>query len=176
VEQDDGFGGGAGEEGVRGGVVLSAGPEVTGLPAFDGLGRGFVAGVGGQLVGDGPAADAGAVGLEVEAAAEFAGGGAVGGAGLGGEEFGEQGGGGGGPVGMVVAAGAAGDPSVGVALGAGAQIGCLQLVEAGTGEAQFGGGAGGEARHWGWSDLRRPAPSAILADTTTDYANPPHRH
>jgi hypothetical protein len=39
---------------------------------------------------------------------------------------------------MVVAAGAAGGPNVGVALGAGAQIVAAEL-EAGTGEAQFGG-------------------------------------
>ena len=64
------LGGGAGEEGVRGGVVLPEGTEVAGLPAFDGFGRGFVAGVGGQLVGDGPAADAGAVGGKLEAAVQ----------------------------------------------------------------------------------------------------------
>lgn len=141
------FGGGAGEEGVRGGVVLPEGTEVAGLPAFDGFGRGLVAGVGGELVGEGPAADAGAVGCKLEAAVEFAGGGAVGGGGLGGEEFGEQGGGVGGPVGLVVAAGVAGGPGVGVALGAGAQVVAVEFVEAGPGEAQFGGGLdGGEFR------------------------------
>ena len=102
------LGGGAGEEGVRGGVVLPEGAEVAGLPAFDGFGRSFVAGVGGQLVFDGPAADAGAVGLELEPTVEFAGGGAVGGRGLGGEEFGEQGGDGVGPGRVVITAGAAG--------------------------------------------------------------------
>jgi hypothetical protein len=43
------LGGGAGEEGVRGGVVLPEGTEVAGLPAFDGFGRGLVAGVGASL-------------------------------------------------------------------------------------------------------------------------------
>jgi len=102
------FGGVAREPGVGAGVVLPEGAEVAGLPAFDGFGRGLVAGVGGELVFDGPAADAGAVGLEVEAAVEFAGGGAVGGRGLGGEEFGEQGGDGVGPGRVVITAGAAG--------------------------------------------------------------------
>jgi len=73
------FGGGAGEEGVRGGVVLPEGAQVAGLPAFDGLRRLFVAGVRGELVLLGPAADAGAVGFEVEAAQQLAGAGAVGG-------------------------------------------------------------------------------------------------
>ena len=103
------FGGVARQPCVWAGVVLPEGPEVAGLPAFDGFGRGLVAGVGGEFVFDGPAADAGTVGFEVEAAVEFAGGGAVGGRGLGGEEFGEQGGDGVGPSRVVVAAGEAGD-------------------------------------------------------------------
>lgn len=44
------FGGGAVEESVRGGVVLPEVAQVAGLPAFDGLGRLFVAGVRGELV------------------------------------------------------------------------------------------------------------------------------
>jgi hypothetical protein len=130
---------GAGEEGVRGGVVLPEGTEVAGLPAFDGFGRGLVAGVGGQFMGEGPAADAGAVGFEVEAAVEFAGGGAVGGRGLGGEEFGEQSGDFVRPRGAVVAAGAAGRPTGGFPLGAGPQVVGAQLVEAADADAQFGG-------------------------------------
>ena len=133
------FGGVAREPGVRAGVVLPEGAEVAGLPAFDGFGRGFVAGVGGEFVLDGPAADAGAVGFEVEAAVEFAGGGAVGGRGLGGEEFGEQGGDFGGPLRLVVAAGAAGGPGCGPALGAGQQVVGAQLVEAADADAQFVG-------------------------------------
>jgi hypothetical protein len=71
--------GNAGQPGVGRGVVLPEGTVVAGLPAFDGFGRGFVAGVGREVVFEGPAADAGAVGLEVQAAVEFAGDGAVGG-------------------------------------------------------------------------------------------------
>jgi hypothetical protein len=69
----------SGQEGVRCGVVLPERAIIAGLPAFDGFAEGFVAGVGRKLVCDGPAADAGAVGFEVEAAVEFAGEGTVGG-------------------------------------------------------------------------------------------------
>ena len=95
---------------------------VAGLPAFDWFARGFEAGVGGQIVLDGPAADAGAVGGEVEAAVEFAGGGAVGGGWLGGQEFGEQIQDGLRPSRIMVAAGKAWGPSVGAALGASAEV------------------------------------------------------
>ena len=133
------FGGVARQPCVWAGVVLPEGPEVAGLPAFDGFGRGLVAGVGGEFVFDGPAADAGTVGFEVEAAVEFAGGGAVGGRGLGGEEFGEQGGDGVGPSRVVIAAGEAGGPALGLALGTGTQVTGAQLVEAADTDAQFGG-------------------------------------
>ena len=53
--------------------------QITGLPAFDGFGCGFVAGVGGEIVLDGPAANAGAVGFKIQSPVEFAGAGAVGG-------------------------------------------------------------------------------------------------
>ena len=66
----------AGQEGQGRGLVLPEGTVVAGRPAFDGFGRGLVAGVGGQFVFQGPAADAGVVGLKVQAAVEFAGGGA----------------------------------------------------------------------------------------------------
>jgi hypothetical protein len=77
--QEDLFVGAAGQPGVRGGVILPERAVVAGLPAFDGFAEGFVAGVGVELMGDGPTADAGAVGFEVEATVEFAGDGAVGG-------------------------------------------------------------------------------------------------
>lgn len=133
------FGGGAGEEGVRGGVVLPEGTEVAGLPAFDRLGRGLVAGVGGELVFDGPAADAGTVGFKLKATVEFAGGGAVGGRRLGGEEFGQQGGDLGGPSRVVSAAGEAWGPVGGLPLGAGAEVVGAELVEAADTDAWFGG-------------------------------------
>lgn len=69
----------AGQEGVWGGVVLPEGGIVAGLPAFDRFGRRFEAGVGGEMVLKRPTTDAGACGLEVQPAVEFAGNGAVGG-------------------------------------------------------------------------------------------------
>jgi hypothetical protein len=66
------------QPGMRAGVVLPERAQIPGLPAFDGLGCGFVAGVGSELVLAGPAANAGAVGFEAEPAMEFAGTGAVG--------------------------------------------------------------------------------------------------
>ena len=119
---------------------MPEGAIVAGLPALDGFGSGLGAGVGGQLVLAGPAADTGAVGLEVQAAVQFAGGGAVRGGRLGRQELGEQREDSVGPGGMMVAAGAAGRPGLDVALGAGAQIVGVEFVEAGAGQAQFGGG------------------------------------
>lgn len=144
VQQDLLFGG-ARQPGVRRGVVLPEGAVIAGLPASDRFGRGFVAGVGSQLVGERPAADAGAVGGEVQAAMEFTGDGAVGAGRFGGEEFGDQRDDFGGPLRMVVAARTACGPGVGQAGGAGAQVIGVEFVEAGTGQSQFAGrGAGAE--------------------------------
>ena len=110
---------------------------------FNGLGRRFVAGVGSELVFEGPAPDAGAVGFKVEAAEQFAGGGAVRGRGFGGNQFGEQVPDGGRPVGMMIAAGEARRPELGLALGAGAQVVAIKLVKTGAGQTQFVGGIGG---------------------------------
>ena len=77
--QEDLFVGTAGQPGMWGGVVLPERAVVACLPAFDGFAHGLVAGVGVELMRDGPTADTGAVGFEVEAAVEFAGDGAVGG-------------------------------------------------------------------------------------------------
>src|ERR1017187_8400856 len=84
------------------GIVLPERAPVANLPAFDGLRGLFIASVWGLVVLESPAAHAGAVGLEAQAAVEFAGGGAVGGGRLGGQELGEQGGDWGGPVRMVI--------------------------------------------------------------------------
>ena len=129
---------------VRAGVVLPEGAQIAGLPAFDGLGGFFVAGVRGQLVFQCPAADAGAVGLKAQAAVEFAGGGAVGGRGFGGEKFGQQSDDIGGPVRVMVAAGGAWSPGVGLAASAGAQVVEAQSIETARADAQFGGD-----RAWG---------------------------
>lgn len=62
------------------------------------------------------------------------------------EEFGGQRDGLGGPLGVMIAAGAAGRPGFGLAVRAGAEIIGVEFVEAGTGQAQFsGGGVGREA-------------------------------
>lgn len=90
VEQDL-FVGLTWEPGVGAGIILPEGAKVAGLPAFDGFAQGFESGTGSQVVGDGPTADAGAVGFEVQAAMKFVGGGAVGAGRFGGEEFGRQG-------------------------------------------------------------------------------------
>ena len=83
---------------------MPEGTVVAGLPAFDGFGRGFVAGVRGEFVFEGPAPDAGAIGFEVQAAVEFAGDARVGAGRFCGEEFGGKGGGFGGPFRVMVAA------------------------------------------------------------------------
>ena len=129
--------GAAGQPGVGAGVVLPEGTVVAGLPAFDRFGGGFVAGVGGELMFDGPTTDAGAVGVEIEAAVEFTGGGAVGGRWFGGEQFGEQGGDFDRPFRVMIATGETGRPDFGVALSAGEQVVGTQLVEAAHTDAQF---------------------------------------
>lgn len=136
----------AGQPGVGRGVVWPEGAVVAGLPAFDGLGWGFVAGVGSELMREGPAADAGPVGLEAEAAMEFAGDAVAGGGRFGGEEFGDQVGRCGGPVRVVIAAGEAGRPGFSVAVSAGQQVVSAQLVEASPADAQF------EGDGFGWEE------------------------
>ena len=152
----------AGQPGVGRGVILPEGAVITGLPAFDGFGRSLVTGVGGELMFDGPAADTGAVGLEVEAAMGFAGGGAIGGRRFGGEQLGEEGGDFEWEVRVMIAAGKARRPGVGAALSAGEQVVGAQLVIAADAEAQFegnglgqedaGAGLGEEVTDQGWSE------------------------
>jgi len=126
-----------GQPGVGAGVVLPEGAVVAGLPALDGFGRGLVAGVGGEVMFQGPAADAGAVGLEVEAAQEFTGGGAVRAGRFGVEELGEQRGDFRRPSQVMIAPGEPGRPGLGTALSAGEQVAGAQLVDAAQTEAQF---------------------------------------
>jgi hypothetical protein len=57
----------AGKPGVGAGIVLPESPQVTGLPAFDGLGRLFVASVWGLVVLESPATNAGPIGLKFQA-------------------------------------------------------------------------------------------------------------
>ena len=65
------------QPGMGAGIILPEGTQIAGLPAFDGLGCGFVAGVGRELVLDGPAAHAGAVGFKIQSPLKFAGASAV---------------------------------------------------------------------------------------------------
>src|SRR3989442_436291 len=109
---------GIGEEGVRCGVILPEGAVIAGLPALDGFAGLFVAGVGSQLAFNGPAAHAGAVGFEAEAAEQFAGSSAVGGRGFGGEKFCQQDDDLGGPARVMITARADRRPSASPGLGA----------------------------------------------------------
>lgn len=131
----------AGQPGVGAGVVLPEGAQIAGLPAFDRFGRGFVAGVWGELVLDGPAADAGAVGFKMETAVEFAGTSAVGRCGFGRQEFGEQLCDLSRPVRMVIAAGTSRRPSFSVAIGASFQVIGIQFIITCVRQSQFVGGS-----------------------------------
>jgi len=148
---------GAGQPGVRAGVVLPKGTAVTGLPAFDGLAWGFVTGIWGELVGDGPAADTGAVGFKVETAEQFTGDGTVGTRRFYGEQFGGQSDRFSRPVGVMIATGEAGRPRIGATLGAGGQILGAELVVAAQADAQFEGDGG-------WCDLAGAGLSEEMAD------------
>ena len=147
----------AGEPGVRSGVVLQERAEVADLPAAHGFGGLFVAGVRRELADDGPAADAGAIGFEGQAAKQFAGDGAVGGTGRGrkkacGESDGLRR-----PVWLMIAAGAAWLPGIGPALGTSAEVFGAELVDASQTEAEFGG-------EGGCRKLTRPQISEKVAD------------
>ena len=134
---------GAWQPGVWRGVVLPERAEVAGLPAADGLGGFFAAGVRGEMVGDGPAADTGAVSLEKETAQELAGDGAVGGAGRGGKQAcGERddlrr------PDWMMIATRSTRLPGVRRTESTGEQILGAKLVNPGAAEAEFEGEIGG---------------------------------
>jgi len=129
----------AGPPGVGAGIVLPEGAQIAGLPAFDRLGRGFVAGVRGEVVFDGPAAKAGAVGFKIQTAVEFAGTSAVGRGRLGSQKFVNQGQDLRRPSGMMIAAGKAGRPNLGLTFGASAEVLAVKFVEARPGQAQFTG-------------------------------------
>ena len=125
------------EEGMWGGIILPEGTQVADLPAFDGLGWGLVASIWGELAGQSPAANTGPVSFEVEPAMQFAGGGAVGGGRFGGEEFGQQLNHRRRPPGLMIAAGETGRPDRRLALSTGPQVLAVELVEAGSRQAEF---------------------------------------
>ena len=125
------------------GIVLPERPQITGLPPFDWFGPGFEAGIGRQLVVDGPAADTGPVGFELESAKQFAGGGAVGGGRFGSQKLLEQGDDLGRPIGAMIATGSAGTPSWALATRTGTQVVAEEFVEPAARQAQFLGGLSG---------------------------------
>jgi hypothetical protein len=121
------------------GVVLPEGTQIASLPAFDRFRRGFVAGVWGELVFDGPAANAGTVGFKIQTAVEFAGTSAVGRGWFGSEEFFKQGQDLRRSGGMMIATGNPGRPNRSLTFGAGAEVLAVKFVEARSGQAQFTG-------------------------------------
>jgi len=125
----------AGEPSMGAGVVLPEGPIIASLPAPDRLGRALIAGVGGQFVLNGPAADAGAVGLKFQTAVQFAGGRAVGRGRFGRKELGEQVSDFCRPIGMMITAREARRPGLSLGLSAGAQILAVKFIEARSGQA-----------------------------------------
>ena len=128
---------------MRGGVGLPERAEVADLPAADGLGGLFVTGVWGEVAGDGPAADAGAVGLEIETAEQFAGDGTAGRARRGTEQPGGQSQGLRGPVWMMVAPRTPRLPGVGLLLRTGAKIIGAKLVKTSEPRTELGGQSAG---------------------------------
>ena len=147
----------AGEERVRRGVVLPERAEVTDLPAANRLGGLLGAGIRGELAGDGPAADAGAVGFEIQAAEQFAGDGAGGRARRGTQQTGGQRDRIRRPGRMMIAAREPRLPGVGPARRTGPEIIGAKLVNAGQPQAQLGGQCGG-------AKLARPQPGKEMTD------------
>ena len=133
----------AGQPEVGGGIVLPEGTPVLGLPALDGFGRGFVAGIGSQVVCDRPATHTGTVRFKAVTAQQFAGREAIGARGFGREQFWEQLGDFRRPRPVMSSARGAGGPGVGSALRTGPQIIAVKFVKAGTGHVQFLGGGQG---------------------------------
>ena len=132
----------AGQPGVGGGIVLPKRAEITGLPAADGFGGFFETGVRGEALLAGPAADAGAVGLEAEPAEQFAGDGAVGGGRARAKQARGEGEGFLWPRRPMIAARRQRLPICRAASGAGAEVSGAKLVETAEADPQLGGGLG----------------------------------
>ena len=127
------------QPGVGRGIVLPERAEVAGLPAADGLPGLLVTGVRGVVVSESPTADAGTVGLEGEAAQEFAGDGAVGGTGRAREQARGEGNGFCRPVRMMIAPRSARFPLLRPDGRARPEVIGAELVEATEAYAQLGG-------------------------------------
>ena len=119
------------------GVILPERSVVTSLPTPDRFADLFVARVGSQLMDDGPAPDAGAMGAEVEATKQFAGYRAVRRGRLGRKKLARQGGDLRGPVRVMSAAREPWLPLGRAALRAGFEIFAIQLIEARVSQAQL---------------------------------------
>lgn len=120
-------------------VVLPELADLLDLPAAHRPGAFFVTGVGCQLLREGPAADGSAIELERMTAMDFRSGEAVGGWRDGTEQLAQQSEHRRRPLRETVATGTPRLPVALRALGAGAQIGSVDLVEAAATEAQFRG-------------------------------------
>ena len=118
-----------GQPQMRGGIVLPERTPVAHLPAFDGFGSRFIASIWSQVVGLGPTADTGPVGLKLEAPQQFAGGSVVGGGWLGTEQALKQlrhlrw------PIGGMIAAGKSGSPTLRLPLSTGTQIFTVEVMK-----------------------------------------------
>ena len=110
---------------------------VSHLPVFDRFGSRFIAGIWSQVIGLGPAADTGSVGLKVEAPQQFAGGSIVGGGRLGTEQALEQLSHLRWPIGGVIAAGKSGSPALRLALSTGTQILTVEVMKATPRKLEF---------------------------------------
>jgi len=135
----------AGQPAVRRGIVLPEGAQVARLPTLHRFGLGFKACIRGQLVLDSPAADAGPVGFEVEAAKQFAACGTVGAGRFRGEKLLEQLDDLGWPVGTMIPAGGARRPVLRMTVSTSQKVLAEELVEAAAGQTQFFGGSAAQS-------------------------------
>jgi hypothetical protein len=136
-----------GQPQMWGGIVLPERTPVPHLPAFDGFGSRFIAGIWSQMVGFGPTADTGPVGLKLEAPQQFAGGSVVGGGWLGTEQAVEQVSHLRRPIGGMIAAGKSGSPALRLPLSTGTQILTVEVMKATPRKLEF------FCRRTGWKAL-----------------------
>lgn len=118
---------------MRRGIILPERTPVLDLPAFDRFARFLKACIGGQVVLQGPAPNASAVGLELESAEQFAGGRVVGRRWIGTQESVEQFGHLARPKSSVVSPREPRNPAFNPALGTGTQILAVELVKTSSG-------------------------------------------
>lgn len=120
-------------------VILPQGAKISSLPAFDRLGCFFITSIRSQMVFDGPAANAGAVGFELAAPQQFAGDGVVRNRWFGGKEFTCQSSDFCWPSRLMIATGGTRNPSVCAALSTSFEILVEELVKASPADLEFFG-------------------------------------